>query len=245
MISESAAQIDGPAVRTKTNLLPTAMDEGYFDIISRLGAGELSVEQYHAECLSYFHSPVMGGEFSELEERALVKEGQLELLRRHTGDQRYTVILYRVDEGEVHAPHHHFNVISTQIVVRGRIRLREYDRVKRDESGNLIMKLVSDRILNPGDWFQASEWVRNVHWFQAIDGSALIFNTNARGFEKTTFDQEEGNFGRRYIDPTKFGEDGGVLGREIDASEAQAMFQGASLDDFAVPKTAISNESAG
>ena len=113
--------------------------------------------------------------------------------------------------------------------------MREYDRIGRDANGKLKLKIASDRTLHPGDWFQASEWSRNVHWFQAVDGPALIFNTNARGFEQNTFD-DDGGFGRRYIDPTLFQSDNLIIGEEFDTSEAHARFAGKSLDRFPVPK---------
>ncbi|MEL7429810.1 MAG: hypothetical protein AAFN43_07400 [Pseudomonadota bacterium] len=236
MIADRHDQPEGPRIRTKTNLLPDKIDDAYLAIIHRLRRGEISVETYHRECLDYFHPILSDGVMRDLERKSLATNGELELLRRHIDECRYTVIMYRVPEGYVHPPHHHFNVISTQIVLQGKIRIREYDRIGRNADGQLQMALVSDRTLGEGDWFQASEWKRNVHWFQAVDGDALVFNTNARGFEPETFDQEEGRFGRRYIDPTSFSNDGTILAREIDEAEANALFGNKALDIFPVPR---------
>jgi hypothetical protein len=235
MIADRHDQPEGPRIRTKVNLLPEEIDDRYLGLIQQLRRGESTVEAYHSACLDYFHPLLSDGVLRGLEEMALSTEGELELLRRHIDECRYTVIMYRVPQGYVHPPHHHFNVISTQIVLRGKIRIREYDRIGRDANGQLEMALVSDRTLTKGDWFQASEWKRNVHWFQAVDGDALVFNTNARGFEPETFDREEGPFGRRYIDPTGFGDDGKILAREIDEAEANALFANRALDLFPVP----------
>jgi len=227
-------------IRTKSNLLPPAIDEDYLRMIHQLRVGDLDVEAYHRECLAYFAECIATNAFDDMIGRARTQSEELELLRRHLDDKRYTVLLYSVAEGEVHPPHHHHNVISTQIVVEGKIRVREYDRLHRDDNGGLILKIVSDRILQSGDWFQASEWKRNVHWFQAVDGPALIFNTNARGFEPETFDVDDDSFGRRYIDPCSFDEKSHIRGEEFDKAEAFARFGGRSMDEFPVPASALS-----
>ncbi len=226
---------EGIRIRTKSNHLPPDIDREYLAIIHKLRIGSLDVDGYHRVCLEYFSRKLDEGAFSHLAVRARAQDEEFELLRRHLDEKRYTVILYKVNEGQVHPPHHHFNVVSTQIVVEGALRLREFDRVRREDDGTLVLKLASDRILKPGDWFQASEWKRNVHWFQAIDGSALIFNTNARGFEASTFDEDSGSFGRRYIDPTCYDDEGLIVCEEFDKPEALVRFDGKSLDSFEIP----------
>ena len=235
LIPDPLDQPEDPRIRTKTNRLDAATDLAYFQLVNRLRIGDLDIDSFQARCLAFFTPLVMQDHFAAEIEEAWQIDGQLELLRRHIDHCRYTVLFYRVDEHEVHPPHHHFNVASTQIIVAGKIRIREYDRVRRTRDGTLFLNLVSDRMLCPGDSFQASEWNRNVHWFQAVDGPAMIFNTNVRGFEEKTFDADEGNFGRRYLDPTSFGADGIIRCEEFDEAEAQNRFQKRPLDDFEVP----------
>lgn len=232
-------QPENPRIRTKTNRLDPKTDDGFYGILETLRLGETDVAQFQEKCLNYFLPLINSGQFDDIVGEAMTADGQVELVRRHTDHCRYTVLFYRVDEYEVHPPHHHYNVISSQIVVSGKIRIREYDRVKREKDGRLILRLASDRLLGPGDNFQASEWGRNVHWFQAVDGPAIIFNTNARGYETSTFDQDEGSFGRRYIDPTIFTSGGLIQAEEFQEPEAEARFQGRSLDDFPVPDDVI------
>ena len=91
-------------------------------------------------------------------------------------------------------------------------------------------------LLAPGDAFQASEWHRNVHWFAAESGPAIVWNFNARGYETTTFDPDDGGpFGRRYLDPRTYGVDGLVIAEELDAEAAEARFQGRPLTADPVP----------
>ena len=226
---------ENPRIRTKRNRLEPETDADYFKLVEMFRAGEIDVAEYHTLCLEFFRPLIERGEFDAIiEEANQATEPEVELLRRHVDECRYTVIFYRVDEGTVHPPHHHHNVASTQIVVSGKIRIREYDRVSRTDEGKLVLRLVTDTILNRGEHFQASEWKKNVHWFQAVDGPAIIFNTNARGYETKTFDSDEGQFGRRYIDPTDFRENQLTYCDEFGVDEAQKRFQGKSLDDFPV-----------
>ena len=228
-----------PTIRTKTNLLPATLDEAYQNIILGLYRGELDADEYLSQTLDFFGRRNAIAVLNAYKNQALTGDSQLELLRRHIDDCRYTILLYRVDENEVHPPHHHFNVISTQVVIQGKLRLREYDRVRREGDGTLILRLVRDELIGEGASFQASEWKRNVHWFQAVDGPALIFNTNARGFEPETFDHEDAGFGRRYIDPTAFITDDEIRAEEFSDKEAKAKFSNRSLDSFPTPRDGI------
>ena len=226
--------VNPPIVRTKCNRLPQFLDRTYHQFVLELFDGEITPDTYLEKCLKLFQDRKVKAYLSSLEEEVLIGEKQSELLRRHIDQCRYTVLLYRVDENEVHPPHHHFNVISTQIVLRGQLRLREYERVRRDRDGALILELVTDQIVKEGDSFQASEWRRNVHWFQAIGGPALIFNTNARGFERETFDSRSAGFGRRYVDPTRFISECEVRAEEFSQEEADLRFAGKPLDNFPI-----------
>ncbi len=229
-------QPENPRIRTKLNRLDSRVDDGFYDILEELRLVKINVEEFQRRCLEFFGPLIKSGHFDDVIHEAEQADDQVWLVRRHTDHCRYTVLFYRVDEGEVHPPHHHHNVISTQIIVSGKIRIREYNRKERDDQGRLHLELVSDRLLLPGDKFQASEWSRNVHWFQAVDGPAIIFNTNARGYETSTFDPDEGTFGRRYIDPTIYIDNAGnrIVGKEFDEFEAEKRFQGKALDEFPV-----------
>lgn len=225
-----------PRIRVKTDRWNAAMKPAFFDLLEKLRHDEVAVPDYMARLMEMLESEKLAATLKDESDEAMRIHGQLELLRRHVDDCRHTVLLYRVDENEVHPPHHHFNVISAQVVLRGRIHLREYERVRREEDGKLAMRLVRDCELGPGGAFNAGEWHRNVHWFTAIGGPALIFNINVRGYEKQTFDREDqGRFGRRYIDLSSIGEDGTAICPELDEETAEARFQGKPLSAFPLP----------
>lgn len=225
-----------PRIRTKVNILDEKIDEEFFNIAERLRAGEVSVEDYQVETLKFLEKLHINSTFERDIALARASAEQHWLVRRHTDECRYTLLFASVAAGEVHPPHQHFNLISTQVVIEGHIHLREYQRIRYDENNQLIVQMLRDETLGPGDAFQASEWHRNVHWFCAVDGPALIFNVNVRGYENSTFDtNDDGPFGRRYLDPTKFTPDGLIACPSFDEDEAERRFQGRPLANFPAP----------
>jgi hypothetical protein len=231
-----------PRIRTKVNCMDHQIDDEFYQLTERLRTGEIDVDAYQAETLAFLQDKGLKKSFADDIAFARSSDDQHWLLRRHTEHCRYTILFFSVKEHEVHPPHQHHNLISTQVVIEGKIHLREYQRVRTNEDDRLEMKLVRDDVLGPGEVFQASEWHNNVHWFCGIEGPALVFQINARGYEKETFDTEDnGPFGRRYIDPTHFDDDGLITCDQFDEAEAERRFQGKPLSNFPAPVSVASN----
>ena len=225
-----------PRIRTKIHSLEQDIDDHVFTLVSALKARAIDVTTFQRNISEYFRSIIARGRFEHAAKKINAKNPQEWFMRRHIDECRYALHCFYVADGEVHPPHHHHNVVSTQIVMRGRLHLREYDRVKRTPEGTLLIRVISDKIIKEGDVFQASEWKRNAHWFAAVDGPAIIFNMNARGFEQDTFATDADRFGRLYLDPTRVGTDGLAEVDEFDEARAQQLFQGKRLDQFALPE---------
>jgi len=225
-----------PRIRTKVNCLDGQFDEAFYQLTERLRLGQINVDEYQAETLAFLQERGLKDSFRDDIAIARSSSDQHWLLRRHTEQCRYTILFFAVKEHEVHPPHQHHNLISTQVVIEGKIHLREYQRVGMDENNQLVVQIVRDQILGPGETFQASEWHHNVHWFCAVEGPAVLFQINARGYEKTTFDEDDdGPFGRRYIDPTQLGDEAMIACHQFDEAEAERRFQGRPLSDFPAP----------
>lgn len=225
-----------PRIRTKVKCLDERFDEEFYQLTERLRNDKINVEKYQAETLVFLQRNKLKQNFEDDIAFARTSSDQHWLLRRHTEQCRYTIMYFAVQEHEVHPPHQHHNLISTQVVIEGKIHLREYQRVRLNDENKLVVQIVRDDILGPGDTFQASEWQNNVHWFCGIGGPAVVFQVNARGYENSTFDKDDnGPFGRRYIDPTQFSDDGLITCNQFDEAEAERRFQGRPLSDFAVP----------
>ncbi|MEZ5872469.1 MAG: hypothetical protein R3D32_11640 [Nitratireductor sp.] len=227
-------------VRTKTNRWAGPMPGALFALLERLRLREISRADYQRELLLMLEGENLGQSLAAEIGKAMASHDQLELLRCHVNECRYTALLYRVDDSEAHPPHEHFNMISTQVVIAGKIHLREYQRNGREDGEHVTLELVRDAVLGPGDVFNASEWERNVHWFSAEGGPALIFNINARGYEPSTFpNAHEPGFGRLYVDPTGYDEAGVVHGEELTPEEARQRFGWRRLSEFPVPESAL------
>ncbi|PCI04378.1 MAG: hypothetical protein COB78_08665 [Hyphomicrobiales bacterium] len=224
-----------PRIRTKISQIDNGLDETLYQHIDKLRLGGYSVDEFQNALAEFCRAQASDPNFSALGDKTSVENQSHWLIKRHIDYCRYSALFYHVAENEAHPPHHHHNVISTQIVISGTLQLREYERIERRDDGRLVLKLVSDRMIGPGDIFQASEWSKNVHWFCAEGGPAVIFNINARGFEDKTFDTDEAAFGRCYIDPTQFDNTGLIITEEFDAERAHELFQGRRLDEFPIP----------
>ena len=228
-------QEKGPRIRTKIDRIDAETDRIYFALTEKLRTGQMEIERFQSEALAFFRDRVRKGCFEELTRDAKEGEGQVFAMRRNIDDCRYSIEVYRLDAGAAVPPHCHHNVASTQILLEGRLHLREYDRLGWDEQDRLLIRKTSERELAPGDWFQASEWRNNLHWFEPVAGTALIFNSNVRGYERETFAIEAEKFGRLYVDPTTGVREDGVIACDLfDEDTANARFAGRRMDDFTV-----------
>ena len=229
-------------VRTKVANLKPEFDELFFDLLEQLRTKDLSTHTYQKLMADACSRPDLIDALSDAMERG-DRAGQAEwLVRRHVGSRRYTIQVYKLMPDASQAPHQHHNLISTHLVLHGKIHLREYQRIATDDADNLVLEPARDGVLTAGQMFQASEWCNNVHWFGAVDGPALMFSIDARGYETSTFHQEkpEGDgdaeeFGRRYLDPTRYHENGYTICVNLPEDVAKHRFEDRPLSDFPAP----------
>lgn len=201
-------------------------------LMARLGDGELSAPEFHDSCASAFAAARLADALAAPMAAALATRADQILLRRTEGARDYTLQVIHVAPGEVHPPHMHHNVISTQVILQGALHAREYARERRLGPAQLAMRLLTDGVYRAGATIQASEFSRNAHWFAAGDAPVLMLNFNIRGFERETFDPPT-TLGRRLIDPT--GEalaDGSIVTGEMNVDAAYARFGDATLAAF-------------
>ena len=200
------------------------------------GEGRMAVAAFQLAVLAALRADdprrVLAGHVVRAEEMA---EDQT-LARMSWPERDYTVQIIHVAAGEVHPCHCHHNVTSTQVVLTGTLRAREFDRVDAVDAETLRLRLLFDGTLRPGDFLQASDLSRNVHWFAAGEAPATMLNFNIRGYERETFwPLETRPLGRRLLDATEFAGDALVQGRILAPEAAYAAFGGRPLDDFPMP----------
>ncbi len=201
-------------------------------LMTRLADGELTVPAFHAATASTFAASRLATTLAQPMATALASGADQILLRRAEGARDYTLQVIHVAPGEVHPPHMHHNVISTQVILHGALHAREYARERRLGPTQLALRLLTDGVYPAGAAIQSSEFSRNAHWFAAGAAPALMLNFNIRGYERETFDPPS-TLGRRLIDPT--GEalaDGSIVTGEMSVDAAYAKFGDATLASF-------------
>jgi hypothetical protein len=99
------------------------------------------------------------------------------------------VKLFAFDKGRANPPHAHDNMVSTHLVLRGRFRVRHFDRI-RDEPEHVVIRPTIDRELGPGEHTSISDARDNVHWHHALSEGLLLDVVRAKvaadGPETTT-----------------------------------------------------------
>lgn len=207
--------------------------------IERLGSGRLSPEGFLDETAETFGRARLGTALAREISRARDEKADQVLHRKTHGSRDHTLQLIYVAPGEVHPPHVHHNVISSQVVLHGAIFAREYERVRRLDGRTLMLKALTDGLYVAGDAMQSTEFSRNAHWFAAGDHPAIMLNFNIRGYHQQTFDPP-GTLGRRLIDPTGTVEaDGTIITTELDPADAYAKFGDRPLSEFPLPTPSL------
>jgi hypothetical protein len=230
-------------INTRIGHLPDVTDvdhplvAGSTRLIDQLRQRRLTVDDFLTAIGTLHRDLDVVGSLTPWIERALTEHKNQILYRITAKDTRETIQLYYLEPYEVHPPHCHHNVISTQVVLRGRLRVREYDRIARCGPDTILLRLRADTRLNPGDSLRTCEVERNAHWFAAPSAPAVVLNFNVYGFQDWTFDPKDRPLQRRLIDPTLVASpDGLIVARELALEDGYRKFANRSLDSFAIPR---------
>ncbi|MBI3710791.1 MAG: hypothetical protein HY246_24355, partial [Proteobacteria bacterium] len=207
------------------------------DLIDALAAHRLTPDGFQAKIMAVFQRVGLQRELASWIDRAFAEKADQVLYRRTLPQHRQTLQLLYVHPHEVHPPHCHHNLISTQMVLAGKLAGREFDRVARLSPDTLLLKLATDRAFGPGDTMETTEVKRNAHWFAAGDAPCVMLNFYILGYQEWTFDRADGRpQGRRLLDPTVGVQgDGLIVAKEIDMAKGYAKFGPAPLAAFPMP----------
>lgn len=207
--------------------------EGSLALMDRLARRELTVDAFQAEIADLHRRLDLPRSLAAWIERAITEQKNQTLYRRTRDAGRETIQLFYIEPGEVHPPHCHHNVVSSQVVLQGHIREREYDRVTRLADGSILLRRRSDGRFGVGEGLNSTEVDKNCHWFAAEAEPVIMLNFNIYGYQDWTFNPKDQPFQRNLVDPT-FGTnpDGLIIARDIAVEDAYAKFGGRPLDDF-------------
>jgi hypothetical protein len=87
----------------------------------------------------------------------------------------YGVAFFDFGATNVVTPHGHRHMASAHLVVAGRFRIRNYDRIG-DEEGAMLIRPTRDYIWQVGDVSTMSSQRDNIHWFVPRGGPARTFD---------------------------------------------------------------------
>lgn len=90
--------------------------------------------------------------------------------------------LFALDAGEAHPPHAHHDLLSCQIVICGKARVKEFDLHSHLPDGHIEIGEERVHILLPGDGVTTLARRNNVHWQEGLVGGTLLLNINWQGF---------------------------------------------------------------
>ena len=128
--------------------------------------------------------------------------------------------IFALKKGRSVVPHGHNNMATAFLILKGKFRGRHFDRIA-DEDEHIIIRPTIDRKFSVGECSTVSDVKDNVHWFQALEGPAFIFNIHVMGINPDSTEST----GRIYIDPN--GEklkDGQIRARRVDYDEVNKLY---------------------
>lgn len=202
-------------------------------LISQLGRKQLTVPQFQKEVLRVYREADLWEQLGPRIEACLTHKRDDILWREVKATRNFTLQLLYMGPNTAHPPHYHFNHVSTQLVMAGRMRAREYERLAIITDDSVMLKPVYDGIHEIGDTMQTAEFHRNVHWFAALTEPVVFLNFNVHGLERETFEPDTGQHkGRNAIDPTIGGNERHLVGHKMDIDKAEAKFSHRAIDDF-------------
>lgn len=94
----------------------------------------------------------------------------------------YAAALFDFAPANVITPHGHRHMVSSHLVVGGKLRVRNFDRL-RDEGNAMVIRPTRDAIARVGDLSAMSSERDNIHWFVPQGGPARTFDVVVAGLD--------------------------------------------------------------
>lgn len=94
----------------------------------------------------------------------------------------YGAALFDFAPHNVVTPHGHRNMVSAHLVVAGRLRVRNFDRLG-DEPGAIRIRPTRDYVARPGQVSTMCAERDNIHWFVPQGGAARTFDVLVSGLD--------------------------------------------------------------
>jgi hypothetical protein len=101
----------------------------------------------------------------------------------------YAAALFDFSPENVITPHGHRNMVSSHLIVGGKFRIRNFDRL-RDEGDAMVIRQTRDRVASVGTLSAMSSDRDNIHWFVPQGGPARTFDVILSGLDRNQPDYD-------------------------------------------------------
>jgi hypothetical protein len=202
------------------------------ELAQSLSAGELSPTQWqteiealarrvdvgalrHALAGADLHDAGRGSANDPFKRNVSFKDDHGQKLRLH-----YGVALFEFSRDNVITPHGHRHMVSAHLVLEGKLRVRNFDRVA-DEEGAMILRATRDAHVRAGEISTMSSQRDNIHWFVPVSERAMTFDVVI-----SDLDPGQPSFKIEAIDPLHAERlpDGTLRARIIDFDSASKIY---------------------
>ena len=182
-VRSAAAAADGPVRR---------WIEGQQDIALALAEGRITGPAWTREVERLAGEIEVAALMAEVRRSTIVPAGrgshndpQKRLIRfldghGHPRQLGYGVALFDFDPANVITPHGHRHMVSAHMIVRGRMRVRNFDRLGMRE-GAMLVRATRDFVAEVGQVSTMCSERDNVHWFVPVDAPATSFDVVVSG----------------------------------------------------------------
>lgn len=135
----------------------------------------------------------------------------------------YGAALFDFEPRNVVTPHGHRNMVSAHLVVAGRLRVRNFDRLG-DLPGAMRLRPTRDYVAGPGRVSTMSDERDNIHWFVPQGGPARTFDVLVSGLDPGVPDHQI-----EAVDPVRARRagDGSLIAPIIDFASSSRLYTSA------------------
>ena len=91
------------------------------------------------------------------------------------GGITFGTAIFGLEKGRSITPHGHRNMVSAHLVIAGKLRVRNFDRVS-DEPEHIILRPTVDATITRGAVSTMSTQRNNIHWFTALTDRAFTLD---------------------------------------------------------------------
>jgi hypothetical protein len=135
----------------------------------------------------------------------------------------YGAALFDFEAHNVVTPHGHRHMVSAHLVVAGRLRVRNFDRLG-DSPGAMRLRPTRDYVAGPGEVSTMCLERDNIHWFVPQGGPARTFDVLVSGLDPGRPDHLI-----EAVDPVRArrGEDGSLIAPIIDFKSSSRLYTSA------------------